>query len=440
MIGAVGVWQLKAFVLPANFAIAPADFVGAPLSFAKDLWKRTPFFQGESQQLSERVLFIGELYQVIQTKYWRLLLDDQLAELFLKAANHVTEKEQALVSKDRQGVMALAEGIVGDESRSEAEKDQVIAQWADVVLANLQPFGRSRLFSTNQAAALKNTVDNVRPDSNYFEALEVSPDASAEAVQQAYAEKSQELAQAEVPAEEKQALQEELDRAQVALSTPEDKQRYAETKVEPTIQARLVNPDVYYIKITQFSPTTTDDLDALARRVSGSAPTALIIDLRGNIGGTIDGLPYFLGPFIGLDQYAYQFLSQGHRTDFKTKTGFLASFFPFKKVVVLVDGATQSTAEVMTAVLKRYQVGVVIGSTTAGWGTVERVFPLSQQFSPDTEYSAFLVHSLTLREDGEPIQGNGVQPDILFESAGWQKQLLEYYNFQPLVQAVEAVR
>jgi len=45
----------------------------------------------------------------------------------------------------------------------------------------------------------------------------------------------------------------------------------------------------------------------------GEALDSLILDLRGNIGGSVDVLPYLLGPFIGQNNYAYQFLHQGKR-------------------------------------------------------------------------------------------------------------------------------
>ncbi len=90
----------------------------------------------------------------------------------------------------------------------------------------------------------------------------------------------------------------------------------------------------------------------------------------------------------------------------------------------------------MAASLKKYQVGVLIGSPSKGWGTVERVFPLQTQLQNKQKYSLFLVHSLTLDESGQPIEGRGVTPHISINSPGWQGQLLEYYLDQALVSAL----
>jgi C-terminal processing protease CtpA/Prc len=165
----------------------------------------------------------------------------------------------------------------------------------------------------------------------------------------------------------------------------------------------------------------------------------LILDLRNNIGGSIDILPYFLGPFIGQDQYAYEFLHQGERTPFKTKVGWLNSLVPYKKVIILINNQSQSTAELMASVLKRYNVGVLVGERTKGWGTIERVFELENQISPGEKYSMFLVHTLTLRDDNQPIEGNGVEPVISINSSNWKQQLLSYFDNQTIVKTVEQI-
>jgi C-terminal processing protease CtpA/Prc len=91
----------------------------------------------------------------------------------------------------------------------------------------------------------------------------------------------------------------------------------------------------------------------------------------------------------------------------------------------------------MAATFKKYNVGVLVGKTTKGWGTVERVFELENQINPEKIYSLFLVHRLTLREDREPIEGRGVSPNIDMDSANWKEELLRYFESQGLVDAVE---
>ena len=190
--------------------------------------------------------------------------------------------------------------------------------------------------------------------------------------------------------------------------------------------------------VKKISPQTLDEFQKASDSTDRNPELkTLVLDLRGNIGGAIDIMPYFLGPFIGPDNYAYDFFHQDEYVPFKTKTGWLPSLVKFKKVVILIDGESQSSAEVMAATLKKYNVGVLIGSRTKGWGTIEQITPIKNQFDPTQKFSLLLVHSLTLREDGQPIEGRGVEPTIYISDKNWPKLFQDYYNSPVLMQAIK---
>ena len=107
--------------------------------------------------------------------------------------------------------------------------------------------------------------------------------------------------------------------------------------------------------------------------------------------------------------------------------------------MILIDNNTQSTAELMAATLKKYNVGILLGEKTRGWGTIERVFELKNQLSDGEKYSLFLVHHLTLRDDGQPIEGNGVEPHIYLSNSTWKQELLAYFNYPPLISAIQSL-
>ncbi len=203
---------------------------------------------------------------------------------------------------------------------------------------------------------------------------------------------------------------------------------------------KLFDDKVFWIHLKKFSPTTFDEMKRVAAKVPESSKAdTLVFDLRDNVGGAIDGLPYFLGPFIGQGQYGHQYFHQGETEDFKTKTGWLPELVRYKKVVILINENAQSTAEAMAAVLKRYNVGVLVGRTSKGWGTVERVFPIKTQIADDEHHSLFLVHRLTLKDDNQPIEGRGVEPVISVDSKNWQEELYQYFPDQKVVEIVEQI-
>ena len=366
------------------------------------------------------IAFFTETFNLIQTNYWDKLDDPALIDLYLKSARAVTKNPQLVKAENKQDLFTQLKSVTNDL--------ETAATIVDTVLANLPPTNKSRLYSQKQVTDLGNTVANINPEVNHYSELNLPQDASAEAITESY-----ETQVATATAEEKP----KLDLAYQALKDTTTREIYDTVGADPTMPHRLITPQIYYIAINKFSPTTIQELTAAAT-ASDQYPqlNTLILDLRNNIGGAIDGLVYFLAPFIGPNQYAYQFFQQEKYQDFKTKGDWLPGLIKFKKVVVLINENAQSSAEVMAATLKKYHVGVLIGTTTRGWGTVESVYPLENQLSQDQTLSVFLVHHLTLREDNQPIEGRGVDPDIFITNPNWRQQLLNYYNFPELVTAV----
>lgn len=379
--------------------------------------------------------FLGEIYDKVKENYWDKITDDQLSNLYKLGIEKLTGFPQNLKTKDRDGVRVIV-GLALKNLETDKKK-RLTTDLAGIVLANLNPFGRNGLFTSKDETALKNTVQNVNPEKDLYQNLGVSKEASAEVIKETYEKQVMELTPLKESSPEAKKKLDEIDYAYSVLTEKERKERYDTNKAEPTVFTKVVTPEIFHIYIKRFSPVTFDEFQKAAESVDAYPKlNTLILDLRGNIGGAIDLMPYFLGPFIGQNQYAYEYFHQGEYTPFKTQTGYLPALVRFKKVVVLIDGNSQSTAELMASVLKRYNVGVIVGTKTKGWGTIERVFELKQQIDPAEKYSIYLVHTLTLRDDNKPVEGNGVEPTINITDKDWQTQLLTHFNYQPLVTAV----
>lgn len=379
--------------------------------------------------------FLGEIYDKVKENYWDKISDDQLSNLYKLGVEKLTGFPQNLKTKDKNGVREMVGGAIKDLETE--KKKKLTVDLAGIVLANLNPFGRNGLFTSKDETALKNTVQNVNPEKDLYQNLGVSKEASGQVIKTAYEKQVAELTPLKESSPEAKKKLEEIDYAYSVLTEKDQKERYDTNKAEPTVFAKVVTPEIYHIYIKRFSPVTFDEFQKAAEGADQYPKlNTLILDLRGNIGGAIDLMPYFLGPFIGQNQYAYEYFHQGQYSPFKTQTGFLPALVRFKKVVVLIDGNSQSTAELMASVLKRYNVGVLVGTKTKGWGTIERVFELKQQLDPAEKYSIYLVHTLTLRDDNKPVEGNGVEPTINIHDKDWPQQLLTHFNYQPLVTAV----
>jgi len=387
---------------------------------------------------NKHLAFTFEVYDKIQENYWEKISEEELVNLYVLGIEKLVGQPQNIKKSSKNELGKLLSNTL-DLIDSESKKDEFTANLSDIVLANLKPFGRSRLYSQKDEKALSKNVKNIT-DTDHYKILGISKDSSQEEIAQTFEKKEKELAPKAAQDPEAKKELDKIAKAYEVLKDKETRKTYDTAGIEPTMSYQLLSPEIFYLQIKKFSPTTFDELKRVTEKVDqGNTLDTLILDLRDNIGGAIDGLPYFLGPFIGQDQYAYQFYHQGEKEDYKTRTGWLPSLVRYKKIVVLVNENTQSSAEVMAAVLKKYNVGVLVGTPTKGWGTVEKVFPLENQLGEGKKHSVFLVHSLTLREDSQPIQDNKVQPVVNINDNNWEEQLLAYFDFPPLVAKIREI-
>lgn len=379
-----------------------------------------------AQEKNTPKAFLSEVYDKIKENYWENITDKELLDLFKLSIEKNTGQIQANKFKDKEELLKIAQNI--------NQKDLVNV--VSSVLASLQPTGRSGLFTQKQEVALKNTVENIDPSKDLYKDLGLTKGASEDEVSKVFQKQAEELKkQASAEAQEKLK---QITYAKDVLSEKDTKQRYDQKGVEPTISTRIIGTNALYFQFKKFSPTSLEEFQKAFEDYKDTSLSSLIFDLRGNIGGAIDATAYFLGFFLGKNQYAFDFYKKGEYLPFKTPTDKLPSISKYKQIVVLVDNATQSSAEMMAASLKKYRVGVVLGVPTKGWGTVERVFPLDNQISSEEKYSMFLVHSITIRDDNQPIEGRGVDPDINTKDSNWQQKLFEYFRNQQLLDAVKS--
>lgn len=381
--------------------------------------------------LSPNTAFIGEVYDKIKQNYWDNISDPQLLELFkISIEKNGGPKNLAKFDNKAQLISKISEITKG---MNEEQRNKFTPLVTGSVLVTLPPPGRSGLYTQKEETQLKNIVNNVNPQKDLYKDLGLSKGATSQQVADAYQKKAEELKKESSP--EAQEKLKQVSYAKEVLTQTDSKQRYDQNLVEPTIFTKVIN-GVLILRFKKISPTSYDEFIKAFESDKNDNLSALILDLRGNIGGSIDATPYFLGLFLGRNQYAFDFYHKGEYSPFRTPTEKLSALNKFRQIIILVDNQTQSSAEMLTASLKRYHMGLVLGVPTKGWGTVERVFPLDNQFEKGAKYSLFLVHSITLRDDNQPIEGRGVEPDINIKDGDWQEKLNTYFRNQDLISAV----
>ncbi|MDE1874688.1 MAG: hypothetical protein KGI79_01840 [Patescibacteria group bacterium] len=381
------------------------------------------------------VRFVMEAYDTIRQDFWASTTDAAMADYFQsslqKALN--TPVVPVLSTDDRAGTAAMLEDAFGQATSSAAEK-QLALNTLIVALYDLPPVGHGELLSAKQETSFRQNVSNVNPTKDLYQTLGLADGASSTAVDEAYAAEARALA-ASTTADAKAALAQAA-YAKRVLDDPNTKNLYDTAKVEPTISTRIIGHTLY-IGMSKIAPTTILEFGDAVLAASTTPLDSMIIDLRGNLGGALDFATEFLGLFIGPNQYAYDLYHQGEYDPQRTDEPLFPELGRYKEIAILTDGMTQSTAELTASEMKRFKLATLIGQTTRGWGTVENTFPLSTAIDPTESYSMLLVHSLTLGTDNQPIQDNGVSPDVSVSDSRWKSELLKHFSSPGMVTAIE---
>lgn len=152
-----------------------------------------------------------------------------------------------------------------------------------------------------------------------------------------------------------------------------------------------------------YKSTTRDVLTLLNELQTESAIDGLVIDLRGNGGGSLDEANRLTGLFIN-EGPTVQVRGANDRVEvLEDPDPELVYNGP---LVVLVDRLSASASEIFAGAIQDYGRGIIMGSQTFGKGTVQSVRPLNHGQLKITQAKFYRI-------SGASTQHKGVVPDIV---------------------------
>ena len=168
---------------------------------------------------------------------------------------------------------------------------------------------------------------------------------------------------------------------------------------------RLIVGDngIGHLRIFNFAETTNKDLLNALERFEDSGGAGIVLDLRNNPGGLLTSVVDVTSQFLEDGLVLYQIDAQGHRTDWKVKSGGKAKEIPF---VVLVNEFSASASEVFTGAMMAHERATILGDTTFGKGSVSNLWALQD----GSGVNFTIAHWFT--PNGTLIEGEGLSPDI----------------------------
>ncbi|MBV6417884.1 MAG: hypothetical protein CMLOHMNK_02660 [Steroidobacteraceae bacterium] len=177
-----------------------------------------------------------------------------------------------------------------------------------------------------------------------------------------------------------------------------------------SVEHAMLEPGFGYLRITNFSETTAGDVHrALAdlERASHGALSGLVLDLRNNPGGVLESAVEVSDTFLDSGIIV---TAEGRTPDSRFRMeASPGDDLAGAPMVVLVNGASASAAEILAGALKDHKRALLAGRTTYGKGSVQTVMPLSNGRAVKLTTSRYFTPS------GASIQDKGIAPDIVID-------------------------
>ncbi|MGH2627004.1 MAG: S41 family peptidase [Anaerolineales bacterium] len=143
--------------------------------------------------------------------------------------------------------------------------------------------------------------------------------------------------------------------------------------IVPSVESRMLEDDVAYVRLLTFGEDTTGDLQSALDDLLDQEPVGLVLDLRANGGGYLHTAVEVASEFIGEGTILIERFGDGTEQLYEAEPGGRALDIP---LVVLIDGGTASASEIVAGAVQDRERGLLVGETSFGKGSVQVWLPL----------------------------------------------------------------
>ena len=173
----------------------------------------------------------------------------------------------------------------------------------------------------------------------------------------------------------------------------------------PTVASKMLEDNIGYIAVSEFDTVTVEQFITAKEELEAQGMDSLIIDLRNNLGGVLEGCCKMLSQLLPEGLIVYTEDKYGNREEY-TCDGKMEFTKP---LVVLVNEYSASAAEIFSGAIKDHGIGTLVGTTTFGKGIVQRIVSL------DDGTAVKLTISKYFTPNGTDIHQKGIEPDVTVE-------------------------
>jgi C-terminal peptidase prc len=192
--------------------------------------------------------------------------------------------------------------------------------------------------------------------------------------------------------------------------------------VDTSVVAQRLDNNIAYIGLTKLTHQGLNEViyAILNFRVNkkGRILKGMILDLRFNSGGSLNVPIQIVDLFIDEGQIASINARKENLNFHSEDLGLYSIYLP---LVVLVNGATASGAEIIVSALKVLRGAIVVGTKTAGIGKISSILEAADKDKLKITTGEILT------ADGRHLEGQGIDPDYCISFQG-QKMVVKPQN------------
>ncbi len=153
-----------------------------------------------------------------------------------------------------------------------------------------------------------------------------------------------------------------------------------------------LNDDLGYIRIRQFNQNTEQEFSAAIDKLESQGIKGLVVDLRYNPGGLLDQAIDTVNEFIGPNKLVVYTKGRIKSANDKLYTHINRKRADYP-VIVLINQASASAAEIFAGTLQDYDRALIVGKTSFGKGSVQRLYPLPNHYGIKITIAKYYIKS-----------------------------------------------
>ena len=179
-----------------------------------------------------------------------------------------------------------------------------------------------------------------------------------------------------------------------------------EIKVPAATWAMVPDSTIALLRLSQFTANAEEDVVNSLKAANEAGATAMILDVRNNPGGLFNQAIAVTSQFLSEGNVLLEEDADGNRQAYPVEPGGVGTELP---MVVLINGGSASSSEILAGAIQDYDRGELVGETTFGTGTV------LQPYTLDDGSVLLLGTRQWLTPKGRLIRKQGISPDYVVE-------------------------